>query len=368
VRKGLATTAILLGLISTYLLLWPVPVDPVSWRAPVDRGYVGPFASNDLLKSASGIDLGGFEGPEDATRGSDGRLYVTTASGAILSIQDRGVSEFANAGGRPLGIETDYDGSLLVANAHAGIQRITGDGSVTTILDTIDQRQLENANNLAIGPDGIIYFSQSSSKFTAAEFGGSYKASLLDILEHGGHGNVYAFDPATGSARRLISGLNYANGVAISEDGSYLIIAETGNYRILKHWLEGDSEGDTLVLIDNLPGFPDNIKSGLDGRFWIGFAAPRNELIDRLSDKPFLRKVIQRLPASVRPRAVPFSHVIAINGDGDVTMNLHDPLARFPTLTGVLETEDSIYLTTLFGDQLGRVRKRHLQQERQMTR
>ena len=367
-RKGLAATAILLGLVSTYLLLWPVPVDPVSWRAPVDRGFIDPYASNELLSSATAIDLAGLQGPEDATLGNDGHIYVTTESGSILRIQDRDVSVFAHTEGRPLGIETGLDGSLLVANAHAGIQRIIEDGSVTTLLDTIDQQHLENANNLAIGADGIIYFSQSSSKFTAIEFGGSYEAFLLDLLEHGGHGNIYAFDPATGSVRRLISGLNYANGVAISDDGSYLIIAETGSYRILKHWLKGDSEGDTQVLIDNLPAFPDNIKSGLDGRFWIGFAAPRNELIDRLSDKPFLRKVIQRLPASIRPKAVPFSHVIAINGDGDVLMNLHDPLARFPTLTGVLETGDSIYLTTLFGDQLARVSKRQLQQQRQMTR
>jgi hypothetical protein len=42
-------------------------------------------------------------------------------------------------------------------------------------------------------------------------------------------------------------------------------------------------------------------------------------------------------------------------------MNLHDPSARFPTLTGVLETRDSLYLTTLFGDQLPRIKKQNLQ-------
>jgi hypothetical protein len=84
-------------------------------------------------------------------------------------------------------------------------------------------------------------------------------------------------------------------------------------------------------------------------------------LIDRLSGKPVARKIIQRLPAFVRPQAEPFSHVIAVNGDGEVLMNLHDPSARFPTLTGVLETRDSLYLTTLFGDQLPRIKKQNLQ-------
>jgi sugar lactone lactonase YvrE len=360
VRRALAISGIFLALVSAYLLLWPVPVEPVAWQAPVDRGYVDPFAPNEMLKSATGINLGDFESPEDATLGQDGRIYVTTASGSIVRIQNRGISEFVNVGGRPLGIETDHDGSLVVANAVVGLQRIERDGSVTILLHEYGQQPLENANNLGIGPNGVIYFSQSSTKFTASGFGGSYEASLLDILEHGGNGNVYAFNPASGIATRLMTNLNYANGVAVSKDGSFLLVAETSEYRILKYWLSGELQGETEVLIDNLPAFPDNIKNGLNGRFWIGFAAPRNRLIDQLSDKPFARKIIQRLPAAVRPKAEPFSHVIAINGDGDVLMNLHDPAARFPTLTGVLETRDSLYLTTLFGHRLPRVKKRDL--------
>lgn len=359
-RKGLTISGIFLALVSAYLLLWPVPVDPVAWQAPADRGYIDPFAPNKQLKSATGIDLGDFEGPEDATLGQDGRIYVTTKDGSIIRIQNRGVSEFVNAGGRPLGIETDQNGSLVIANAVLGLQRIDRDGSIVVLLDEFEQQPLKNANNLGIGPNGVIYFSQSSRKFTSDGFGGSYEASLLDILEHGGHGNVYSFDPASGVATRLMTGLNYANGVAVSTDGSFLLVAETSEYRILKHWLTGDLQGTTEVLIDNLPAFPDNIKSGLNGRFWIGFAAPRNQLIDQLSDKPFARKIIQRLPAAVRPKAEPFSHVIAVNGDGDVLMNLHDPAARFPTLTGVLETRDALYLTTLFGHRLPRIKKRDL--------
>ncbi len=359
-RRALAISGIFLALVSAYLLLWPVPVEPVAWQAPVDRGYVDPFAPNKMLKSATGINLGDFEGPEDATLGQDGRIYVTTASGSIVRIQNRGISEFVNVGGRPLGIETDHDGSLVVANAVVGLQRIERDGSVTILLHEFEQQPLENANNLGIGPNGVIYFSQSSTKFTASGFGGSYEASLLDILEHGGNGNVYAFNPASGIATRLMTNLNYANGVAVSKDGSFLLVAETSEYRILKYWLSGELQGETEVLIDNLPAFPDNIKNGLNGRFWIGFAAPRNQLIDQLSNKPFARRIIQRLPAAVRPKADPFSHVIAINGDGEVLMNLHDPAARFPTLTGVLETRDSLYLTTLFGHRLPRVKKRDL--------
>ncbi len=359
-KSTLAALGVLLAILLLYLLLWPVPVNPVAWQAPVDHGYVDPYLPNDLLTAATNISLGEFEAPEDATFGSDNRIYVTTRNGMIVRVQNRGISEYADVGGRPLGIEADRDGSLLVANSYLGIQRVTADREVITLLDEVEGKPLNYANNLAVGQDGRIYFSVSSSKFGAEEYGGTYEAALLDILEHGGHGSIYAFEPDTGELTRLLDGLNYANGVAISDDDSFILIAETGHYRIIKYWLSGENRGSHEVLIENLPGFPDNIKSGANGRFWIGFAAPRNALIDRWSDKPLLRKMIQRLPASMRPRAEPISHVIAINGDGDVLMNMHDPEARFPTLTGVLETRDTLYLTTLFGNQLPRIAKRDL--------
>lgn len=359
-RRTLKATGVLFALAVLYLTLWPVPIDPVAWQAPRDLGYVDPFERNDLLGPARGIDLGDFHGPEDATVGRDGHLYVTVDGGAIIRIRNRQVELFASPGGRPLGIETDEDGSLVVANAIDGLQRIAADGSVTTILDKINTMPLVNANNLAIGPQGIIYFSRSSSKFTTDGFGGSYQASLLDILEHGGHGSVVSFNPATGDTDTLLTDINYANGVAISDDGSFLLVAETGHYRVLKYWLQGDKRGSSEVLIDNLPGFPDNIKSGKNGRFWLGLAAPRNQLVDKMSDKPLLRKMVQRLPEAVRPKAVPSSHVIAINGEGEVLMNLHDASARYPTLTGVLETSNSLFLTSLFGNQLARLAKSDL--------
>ena len=52
--------------------------------------------------------------------------------------------------------------------------------------------------------------------------------------------------------------------------------------------------------------------------------------------------------------------MIAFDGDGVVRENLHDLDARFPTLTGVLETSRALYLTTLFGNQLPRIDKRDL--------
>ena len=356
--KVLAAAAFVLTVVGLYLVLWPVPVDPVAWDAPVDRGQVDPFEVNDRLGKVQTLDLGEHHGPEDLTSGHDGLLYATTTSGVVIRIDSYGtVSEFASVGGRALGIETDADGSLVIANAILGLQRIRQDGTVIAMLSTVNGKPLVFADDLAIASDGTVYFSEASTKFGAAQFGGTYEGSLLDLMEHGSHGQIIEFKPASGEARVIIDGLNFANGVAISDDQSYLLIAETGSYRILKHWLQGPDADTTHVLIDNLPAFPDNINTGRKGRFWIGLIAPRVKALDDLSDNPFARKIVQRLPAMFRPKAEPYSHVIAINGDGDVLMNLQDPEARFPSITGVLETRDALYLTSLFGNRLGRLDK-----------
>lgn len=360
-RLVLTIAALFLAVFGAYLLLWPVPVDPVAWVAPVNRGLVDPFEENKQLEPLRAIDLGEHDGPEDVTRGHDGLLYATTAGGVILQIDSRGnVREFADVGGRPLGLETDTDGSLVVANAYRGLQRILQDGSVIGLLDEVDGRPLVYADDVAIANDGTVYFSEASTKFGAEQYGGTYEAALLDIMEHGAHGQIVEFKPATGAAQVIIDGLNFANGVAISDDQQFLLVAETGSYRILKHWLQGPDAGSSEVLLDNLPALPDNINNGRNGRFWIGMVAPRIGQLDELSGRPFVRKMVQRLPTEFRPKAIPYSHVIAINGDGEVLMNLHDPAARFPTITGVLETGRSLYLTTLFGNKLPWMSKRDL--------
>jgi hypothetical protein len=85
--------------------------------------------------------------------------------------------------------------------------------------------------------------------------------------------------------------------------------------------------------------------------------APRNALVDALAARPFLRKVVQRLPAFVRPQAVAYGHVIAIDGDGEVVEDLQDPDGGYPIITSVTETRDHLYLGSLVAPALGRLAK-----------
>lgn len=353
-RRIARLPVIIIAGLSVYLLVWPVPIDPVAWDPPADPGLSGPFAANGRLASANALDLDPHEGPEDIALGADGAVYATTLGGAILRIDAAGmISVFAQAGGRPLGIEAAEDGALIVANARLGLQRVAADGTVSVILDRVDGEPLAYANDVAIAADGRIYVSQSSTKFVPGKYGDTYAASLLDIMEHGGHGRVIEYRPTTATARVVIEGLNYANGVAISEDQRFVVVAETGAYRLLKHWLSGPDAGKTEVLLDNLPGFPDNVNNGIGDRFWVGLVAPRSALLDKLGSRPWLRKVVQRLPRALRPAAQPSAHVIAVAGSGQVVEDLQDPTGRFTALTGVLETHDKLFLSSLFGSKIG---------------
>jgi len=354
-----AVGATLVALLLGYLFWWPVPIEPVAWDAPADRGLVDPFAANDRLRPAGAIDLGHHEGPEDIAGGPDGRLYTGTADGRILRFDPTGggIEVFVETGGRPLGLEFDEGGNLLVANSYLGLQRISPRGDVETLADNYAGEPIEYANDVAVAANGLIYFSDSSTRFGAMKSGGTYEASLLDIMEHGGHGRVFRFDPARGELDIIVEGLNYANGVAVSADQKVLMINETGSYRILRHWLAGPNAGHTEVAIDNLPGFPDNINTGMNGRFWAGLVAPRNKLLDDMSDKPWLRKLVQRLPAAVRPKAEPSSHVIAIDAGGEVLMDLQDTAASLPAITGVYESRDALWLSSLFGNHVAKLDK-----------
>jgi hypothetical protein len=107
------------------------------------------------------------------------------------------------------------------------------------------------------------------------------------------------------------------------------------------------------VLLDNLPGYPDNLMRGQGGRIWVGFAMPRNPAADGVAPKPFLRKVLLRLPHFLWPLPKSYGHVFAIDEDGRVVEDLQDPSGAYPQTTGVTETADRLYIQSLHAHAIG---------------
>jgi len=216
------------------------------------------------------------------------------------------------------------------------------------------------ADDVAITPGGTVIFSDASTRFSPIDAGGTLEASILDLMEHSDNGRVIEYDPASGDAKTILSGLTFANGVAVDPAGDFLLVAETGEYRIHKLWLNGLNKGQQEVIIDNLPGFPDNIVTGQNGRFWVGLTAPRSPIVDDLAGKPFVRKMVQRLPANMRPQAEHYGMVIAIDAQGKVLANLQSPNGRVFTTTGAVESNEFLFVTSLTAPFLAKYNKSDL--------
>ncbi len=345
--------------IAGFLLAWPVPIEPVVWQAPPNPGYSGVFEKNTRLAGLELLAIGDQYGPEDVAIDATGKIYAATHDGWIVRLDENGRNpeNWAETGGRPLGIDFDNDGNLIVADALRGLLSISPAGKVQLLADTADGVPILYADDVDVARDGKIYFSDASTRFGAKAAGGTMEASLLDIMEHGKTGRLLVFDPASLRARTLIDGLSFANGVAVSSSQQFVLVNETGEYQVIQYWIDGPKKGQAEPFIQALPAFPDNISTGLQGRFWVAFISPRNTLLDNLSEYPFFRKMVQRLPAFIRPKAKTYGHIIALDETGKVVQDLQDPDTPYPQNTSVLETEDFLYIGSLVTPVLGRLEK-----------
>ena len=349
-----------------YLLAWPVPIAPVAWQALADPGYQGVHAPNQRLAGLQMIDLGSEVGPEHIVIGKDGKLYTTVASGNILRMNADGSGQevFFNTGGRVLGFDFDAAGHLIAADAVKGLLSISPARQMQVLADRVGNDPIRYADAVVVARNGKIYLSDASTRFAPKDWGGTFEASVLDILEQSATGRVLEYDPASRAVRVVAKGLSFANGVALSSDEQHLFVNETGKYRVWKIAVDAQdldiaqgSNAQAQVLLDNLPGYPDNLMRGLDGKIWLGFAKPRNPTIDGMAGKPWLRALTLRLPRALWPIPKAYGHVIAFTEDGKVVADLQDPSGAYPETTAITETPERLYVQSLHAKGLGWVKK-----------
>jgi sugar lactone lactonase YvrE len=356
---GLLALAVL-GLVA-YLLFWPVPIQAVSWKAPAAPGYTGPHEANDRLSRLNLIPLGTEAGPEHIVLARDGKLYAAVASGRVLRMNPDGTAQevFAETGGRVLGFDFDRAGNLIAADAIKGLLAISPGGRITLLADQVAGDPIRYSDAVVVASTGKVYFTDASGRFSPAQWGGTFEAAVLDILEQAATGRVLEYDPASRTTRVVAKGMSFANGLALSLDERTLFVAETGRSRVWKidtagsNIDVGQSSPQARVLLDNLPGYPDNLMRGQDGRIWLGFTGPRSPKVDAMADKPFLREMTLRLPRTFWPLPKKYGHVFAFTEDGRVVADLQDPSGSYPETTGVTETADRLYVQNLHLHSIG---------------
>ena len=259
-------------------------------------------------------------GPEDVVVLPGGDLVTGVDDGRILRGGKAGFTLLADTGGRPLGIESAPDGGLIVCDAERGLLRLDPDtGAVTTLVPKPDLGLCDNA---AVAADGTIYFTDSSRRHDLEHY-------PADVVEDVGTGRVLRRSP-DGRVDVLHTGLHFANGIALSPDGSFLVVAESGSRALTRVGLD-EHRIDTLAA--NLPGHPDNVTTSPDGTFWVALPRSRSRVLDTVHHLP--RAARRALARVVRPKTARWTGVVELNPAGDIVRGITVPRGRYRSITGV---------------------------------
>ena len=350
-KKRVALVIVLILVVAlAYLLLAPVPIAPAAWTPPPAPTLTGQYEKNTRLSPVQKLPLGDGHHPEDVALDAEGKIYAGFEDGRIIVLQADGTQPrlFANTGGRPLGLIFDRSGNLIVADAIKGLLSVNKSGEIKLLAAEADGVKFGCLNDLDVGADGTIYFTEASHKFPMTQH-------VHDLLEHQPNGRLLALDPQSQKPRTLLRDLYFANGVAVSPDQTYVLVAETGKYRVRRLWLKESNAGQSDIFIDNLPGFPDGISSNGNDKFWLALVTPRQALIDRMLPYPFVRKIVVRLPHFLQPSPQRYSFVLGLDSQGRVVDNLqNDSDDCYAQIANVVERNGSLYFGSIGENTVGR--------------
>jgi len=207
---------------------------------------------------ASGL---GF--PEGPAILGDGRIVLCDGNtGELLAYENGTISTFAHTGGSPWGTVLGSDGAIYVTqggnvpgsgdfSAVSGIQRVNRDGTVELLFSEVAGYQLYGPNDLAFGPDGRLYFTES----------GSEQDFRFDVRAPG---RLFAAD-GSGAGQMLLELPDvYPNGIAF-DAGQRLYWTESMAHRVRR--LENGEPVTFCQLSDD--HVPDGMAFAADGRLFV---------------------------------------------------------------------------------------------------
>ncbi|MEC0123035.1 SMP-30/gluconolactonase/LRE family protein [Paenibacillus pabuli] len=352
-RWSLALLGVIVLGIAVFLLM-PAPVEPALWSAPVAPSFEkdGPWKENNKLNSAELVtDRAKF--PEFITFDKEGRLYTGDSDGKIYRVtfdaegKAQPAEVFADTHGTPNGLKFDAAGNLIVADIQKGLLSIDPNGNIEVLTNEVDGGPIYLANELDIAQDGSIYFSDTSN------YG---KVMFKEIAENKPHGRLLKYDPLTKQTTVLLKDLYFANGVVLSAEEDFVLVAESYHYQLTRYWLKGPKQGTSDIFAENLAGFPDNITRDAQGHFWVGVFTTRLSFADYMHSHPWVAATMSKVPQSLLNGAsAPVKHglVAEYGPEGELVNSWHDPEGTLYGITTAVSQGKYLYLGTAPGGSQG---------------
>jgi hypothetical protein len=333
---------------SLSILLQSCALQPVSWTPPQKPELTGALQENELLSSTKWIDLDGWYGPEDIAVDQHGNLYCGAhfsktdfSDGRVLKIDTSGnVTVFCNTGDWVTGMEFDAAENLIACVPNKGLVSINKNGQMT-ILANEDEKgnRFLIPNDVKIARDGMIYFSNTSSRFPFSQ-----KNARKIIFEAKPDGGLYRYNPQTKTVETLIDSSFFGNGVALSRNEQFVLMADLTKYRIVRYWLKGEKKGQTDIFIDNLPGLPNGIARRSDGTFWLGFTTRRDDILDKLQPKPRMKQFVFGIPLWLQPKQESFGMIMHLSETGEILKTYYDTSGKIVSeASSVVEYNGYLY-------------------------
>ncbi len=321
------------------------------------------FALNDKLRHVDTIGLGEIESPEDVALDAEDNLYCGNRHGDIIRFfapDYKRQEVYAHIGGQPLGIVMTKQGTLFVCVGGMGLYKVNPDRSVEKVTDEtnrslfsiIDDSRLRLADDLDVAPDGRIFFSEATVRYEMHEW-------PTDSLESRGNGRIICYDPRNGKTHTCLRNLIFPNGIVMASDGQSILFAESWACRISRYWFDGPKAGKVEPVIENLPGYPDNLNRASDGNYWLAIMGVRNPVFDLAMRKPgFRRRMSKKLPGDewLAPN-LNTGCIAKISESGEVLDVMWDLGGEnHPMITSMREHKGQLFIGGIHNNRIGRLK------------
>ncbi|GAY53992.1 Str synth domain-containing protein [Citrus sinensis] len=304
---------------------------PVSSSASLLSNSKYSSSMKDLIKLGEGC----VNHPEDVSVVvRKGALYTATRDGWVkyFILHNETLVNWKHIDSNTfLGITTTKEGDVIVCDTEKGLLKVSEAG--VEVLDP----NVRFTNDAIEASNGSLYFTVSSKEYTPKEY---YK----DLVEGNPHGQLLKYDPESNETTVLQEGFYFANGVALSEDESFVVVCESWEFRCRRYWLKGPDQGKLENFIEDLPGGPDNINLAPNGSFGC----------------PDKWKLLEAYPELIN-LLIPLGNdagaqVVKVDTDGKIIKDFNDDNATdISFVTSAVEFEDNLYMASIQSKFVGKL-------------